>query len=76
MNTITIILIILLFITIVWGVYERGSKKIHIFIRDIEGFLKQEDKPLNQRISEAKALCRDTKGIVSYAIYTVLNSIK
>lgn len=76
MNTITIILIILLFISLLWGVYERGNKKIHIFIHDVEDILKQEDKPLNQRISEAKSLCRDTKGIVSFAIYSILNSIK
>jgi len=76
MNIITIILLILLFITLLWGVYERGNKKIHIFIHDVEGLLKQEYKPLNQRISEAKSLCRDTKGIVSFAIYSILNSIK
>lgn len=76
MNTITIILIILLFISLLWGVYERGNKKIRIFIHDVEGILKQEDKPLEERISEAKAFCRDTKGIVSFAIYSVLDSIK
>jgi len=76
MNTITIILIILLFISVVWGIYERGNKKIHIFIHDIEDILKQEDKPLNQRISEAKSFCKDRKDIVSFAIYSILNSIK
>jgi hypothetical protein len=75
MNTVTIILTVALTVALLWALYHRGNNKLRTTIHAIESVLSDNTMHINERIEEAKGICRNTKGIVFYGIYCALDAI-
>jgi hypothetical protein len=75
MDTLTIILIAISTVVFLWILYLKGNNKLRTAIHEIESVLNDNTMHINERIEEAKGICRNTKGIVFYGIYCSLNAI-
>ena len=71
----TIILVVVAMVAILWALYHRGNYKLRTTIHAIESILNDNTMHINERIEEAKSICRNTKGIVFYGIYCALDAI-
>lgn len=69
-------LIILVAILALAALYYRGSIKLKELIHTIERRLNDSSMPAHQRIEGAKYICRNSKGIVPYAMYCVIKAME
>ena len=69
------ILAVLLGIVILIALYYKGNAKIKTHVRAIENILSDDSISLKDRIIDSKRSCRQTKGLVSFAMYCVLDVI-
>lgn len=69
MLSITCVVLLALILSII------GDAKIKKQISHVESILKDDIGTIVERIELAKEFCRNTKGIVSFAMYVILDTI-